>query len=437
MRIKLLTTFILCHFVCFCNSQNQYDIKWQNTLGGFDFDILNSIVTSPDGGYVLGGCSASNISVDKTEKCNGQLDYWVVKVDSLGIIQWQNTIGGSGSEEIASITPTSDGGYVLSGHSESNISGDKTENSNGQWDYWIVKIDSMGNILWQNTIGGSGVDNVLSIVSTPDGGFVVGGESWSNMSGDKSEDCLGGRDYWIVKIDSMGNIIWENTIGGSKDDLFSTIVFSADGGCLIGGTSDSNISGDKTEKSNGSYDIWILKMDGLGNILWQNTIGGSSGDGLSDISNTPDGGYILGGFSYSNISGDKTENSKGGADYWIIKIDSVGNFQWQKTIGGLSNDGLNKIASSPNGGYVLGGNSFSNISGDKTENSNGGVDYWVVQIDSMGAIGWQNTIGSMGNDNLRSIVRSSDGSYVLGSGSKSNISGDKTEMCYGKEDYWI
>ncbi|MBK9320965.1 MAG: hypothetical protein IPM91_20670 [Bacteroidetes bacterium] len=140
-------------------------------------------------------------------------DYWIVKIDSFGNIQWQNTIGGNDNDQLSTLQQTIDGGYILGGSSLSGISGDKTEVGYGGWDYWIVKIDSTGSIQWQNSMGGSDYDYLRSIQQTSDGGFILGGYSASNISGDKAENCLGVFDYWIVKIDSLGNIQWENTIG--------------------------------------------------------------------------------------------------------------------------------------------------------------------------------------------------------------------------------
>src|SRR5688572_1611741 len=188
-------------------------------------------------------------------------------------------------------------------------------------------------IEWQNTIGGSDHDELFSIQQTADGGYIAGGVSFSNMSGDKTENCMGAVDYWIVKTDSTGTIQWQNTIGGSNNDILTDIHQTVDGGYILGGYSSSNISGDKTENSNFA-DFWIVKTDNLGNIQWQNTIGGSNHDLLFSLHQTTDGGYILGGYSLSNISGDKTENSNGSKDFWIVKTDNLGNIQWQNTIGG-------------------------------------------------------------------------------------------------------
>ena len=210
-------------------------------------------------------------------------------------IAWQNTIGGSDKDELHSIKQTSDGGYILCGHSSSGISGDKTEASQGNSDYWVVKLDGTGNIVWQNTIGGGSSEELYSVQQTTDGGYILGGGSNSGISGDKTEASQGDFDYWVVKLDGTGNIVWQNTIGGSATDYLSSIQETTDGGFILGGYSQSGISGDKTEASQGNWDYWVVKLDGTGSIVWQNTIGGDSIEELSSIQQTTDGGYILGG----------------------------------------------------------------------------------------------------------------------------------------------
>ncbi len=384
--MKSTTYFLLRIFISCCGllpfglgAQNPAPcIEWQNTIGGSDFDYLNSLQQTLDGGYILGGYSISNISGDKTENSLGGKDYWVVKLDAAGNIEWQNTIGGSDWDELCSLQQTSDGGYILGGYSKSNISGDKMENSLGL-DYWVVKLDAAGNIQWQNTIRGNASDWFSSLQQTSDGGYILGGISLSSISGDKTENSLG-LDIWVVKLDAAGNIQWQNTIGGGEWDYLRSLQQTSDGGYILGGNSPSNISGDKTENSLGGEDYWVLKLDAAGNIQWQNTIGSSGKDYLYTIKQILDGGYILGGHSASNISGDKTENGIGGADYWVLKLDAAGNIQWQNTIGGIGYDELYSLQQTLDGGYILGGWSKSNISGDKTENSLGGDDYWVVKL---------------------------------------------------------
>ena len=442
------------HVFCFLFSMTiAQQIEWQNTIGGIDFDYLYTMRQTADGGYILGGTSYSNISGDKTEN-NADTncfplcmytDYWIVKTDAAGNIQWQNTIGGTRNDILWSIEQTSDGGYIMGGYSSSNISADKSENN---WDpslqtldYWIVKTDASGNIQWDNTIGGSDMDYLQVVKQTSDGGYILGGMSSSNISGDKTENMMGGiNDYWIVKTDGSGNIQWQNTIGGNGSDELYSLQQTSDGGYIFGGRSSSDISGDKTENTiggNGSADYWIVKTDVSGNIQWQHTIGGNSHDFLYSLQQTTDGGYILGGWSNSNISGNKTKNCNGYYDYWIVKTDLTGNVQWDNTFGGDTSDFLNSIWQTIDGGYIIGGSSRSNISGDKTENSLGGDDYWMVKTDASGNIQWQNTLGGSDQDELNIALPTADNSYILGGQSRSNISGDKTENTNGGIDIWI
>ncbi len=434
MRTVFTFIIVIIGINGFCQAP---EIEWQNTIGGSSGDILQSLQQTTDGGYILGGYSSSGISGDKTEASLGGDDYWVVKFNSSGAIEWQNTIGVSSVDYLTSLQQTTDGGYILGGSSSSGISGDKTEASLGSYDYWVVKLESSGAIEWQNIIGGSSHDYLYSLQQTTDGGYIIGGYSWSGISGDKTEALLGGTDYWVVKLESSGAIEWQNTIGGSSWDQLYSLQQTTDGGYILGGYSYSGISGDKTETSLGVSDYWVVKLNSSGAIEWQNTIGGSSDDALYSLKQTIDGGYILGGQSWSGISADKTEVSLGYNDYWVVKLNSSGAIEWQNTIGGNDGDYLYSLQQTTDGGYFLGGWSYSGISGDKTEASLGVSDYWVLKLNSSGVIEWQNTIGGSAYDDLISLRQTTDGGYILGGYSYSGISGDKTEASLGNYDYWV
>jgi hypothetical protein len=303
-------------------------IEWENTIGGNSNDELRSIQQTTDGGYILGGFSSSGISGDKNEASLGLVDYWVVKVNSSGLVEWQKTIGGSSDDYLSIIQQVNDGGYILAGYSNSSISGVKTEANLGDYDFWVVKLSSIGLIEWQNSIGGSSADYLNCVQQTDDLGFILGGTSLSSISGDKTEALIGsgafgGGDYWIIKLNTGGVIEWQNTIGGSSDDWLYSIQQANNGGYILGGHSNSSISGDKTENLiGGSYgDYWVVKLSSSGSIDWQNTIGGMGSDFLKSIKQTDDNGYILGGYSgTAAISGDKTETGLGSWDYWTVKL---------------------------------------------------------------------------------------------------------------------
>ena len=434
-----MKSFILLLLFCWGNVivAQSPEIAWQNTIGGSNDDQLRSVIQTSDGGYLLGGYSFSGISGDKTEPVIGSYDYWVLKLSVTGDIAWQNTIGGSSIDYLNAVIQTSDGGYLIGGYSSSGISGDKIESGLGGYDYWVVKLDAGGAITWQNTIGGSEDDYLNAVIQTSDGGYLLGGHSLSGVSGDKTEPNLGNDDYWVVKLDADGAIIWQNTIGGSSHDILRYVIQLSDGGYLLGGNSGSGISGDKTEPGLGDNDYWVVKLDADGAIIWQNTIGGSSNDILRSVIQTSDGGYLIGGDSGSGVSGDKTEPSPGGgSDYWVVKLDTSGVIVWQNTIGGASQYILYSVIQTNDGGFLLGGYSYSGVSGDKTEPSWDG-DYWVLQLDGGGAIIWQNTIGGSSYEELYSVIQTSDGGFLLGGNSYSEISGDKTEPSLGAWDYWV
>lgn len=359
------------------------NIQWDKTIGGKDDEYLSTVINTDDGGYLAGGYSMSGISGDKTEMQRGSFDYWIVKLDASGNIQWDKTLGGKDGDNLNAVLQTSDGGYLLGGHSASGISGEKSDTARGYYDYWIVKTDESGNVQWDKTIGGASADYLSSMLQTEDGGFLLGGMSSSNKSGDKKSPTRGRDDYWLVKINALGSIEWDKTFGGNKDDYLTAIQKTIDGGYILGGYSDSKNSGDKSQKGRGYRDIWVIKLNADADIEWDKTIGGSKFDELASLAQTSDAGFILAGWSSSDISGEKSENTRGTQgwyDFWIVKLNRNGSISWDKTIGG---DGMElgcNIIEYPKNNYRIAGSSKSNISGEKKEDSRGSYDYWLISM---------------------------------------------------------
>ena len=398
-------------------------IEWENTIGGNTSDILTSIKQTIDGGYIIGGSSNSDISGDKAEDNCGEFslaaDFWIIKLNEDGNIQWQNTIGGSSEEEHCLIFQTAAGDYIAAGSSASGKVCDKTSNTYGGPDYWVIKINTSGVLLWQMKIGGVSADLLTDIEPTADGGFILGGYSYSSgLGGNKTEAGVGLYDYYIVKISPTGSIEWQNTIGTSANDYLTSIKPCADGGYIVGGHTTGGISGDKTESSMspGYSDYWIIKLDALGNIQWQNTIGGNFNDILKTVLATTDGGFIIGGESDSGISGDKTESSVGYSRPWILKLNSAGLIEWQNTI----NDGPNSLTDmiyTSDGNYLLAGGSF-----------------WISKMNPLGEELWSQTIGS---GYYPVIEQTADLGYIIAGSSNYGISDVKSEPNYGYDDYWV
>lgn len=411
-------------------------VNIDNTIGGTSTDGAVAMVNTSDHCMVVLGYSYSNLGLDKSEQCFGSSDYWILKLDSAQNIIWQKTYGGSGYDMPSCIASTSDGGYIIGGTSLSGIDGNKTEPSKGGYDYWILKLDDLGNIEWQKDIGGNYNDFLSGVVQAQDGGYLVAGYSSSPIGGDKTESNLGQEDYWVLKFDSMGNVLWQNTIGGTDIDKCFSVVVDADGGFVLGGYSKSDMSADKSENYIGGNDFWIVQIDSIGNIVWDNTIGGSQEDIFTSICHTNDNGYLIGGYSNSWPSADKTELPQGHDDYWVLKLDNSGNVLWDKTIGSAGYDNLNCIVTAPNNQYLLAGSSEIGSSGDKTEIGYGSTDGWMVLIDSLGNLTEQIDVGGQSTDNLHSVIYDYQSNLIAGFESFSGISGDKSEDA-NSSDIWV
>jgi hypothetical protein len=324
----------------------------QTTDGGF---ILTGYSTSSNTGTVTGVTS------------NGGSDYLIIKLSSTGSIQWQKLLGGLGQEEPGCIKQTTDGGYIVVGYSTSSNTGTLTGFvSNGGHDCWVVKLDGNGNVEWQKLLGGTLNDDATSVQQTTDGGYIIGCTSASSNTGTLTGMTNNGSDdYWIIKLNGSGVIQWQKLLGGSLSDQCNSIRATADGGCIIGGNSGSSNTGTLTGfTNNGSIDYWIIKMDGLGNVQWQKLFGGADLEFLATVELTTDGNYIVAGVSASSNTGTLTGiGTSGGNDIWVIKLNVSGNILWQKLLGGANSDGIGAIRPLRDGGYILAGGTTPSTAG--------------------------------------------------------------------------
>ncbi len=396
-------------------------IQWERTFGGAEADFAVVVKPTTDGGFVLGGYSYSESSAIKAGAHYESGDYWIVKLDAAGNQQWDKSYGGTQFDGIRNLQQATDGGFIVAGTSFSGASGNKTSPGFGSnsADYWVLKLNASGNKQWENSFGGTEIDTVADVKQTTDGGYIVGGTSSSAASGNKTSGNFGSgsEDYWIVKIDPGGNKQWDRTFGGNQDDQMTSLQPTSDGGCILAGTSYSGISGNKTavNRGNGRGDYWVVKLDAAGNKQWEQSFGGDDAEQLHTVQKTSDGGYLLGGSSTSRAGGNKSSGNFGSHDYWVVKIDGSGNKQWDKTYGGDESDELHAIQATTDGGYVLGGVSFSQLTGNKASVSFGSEtgDYWMVKIDGQGNKQSEQSIrGSFSGEVLR-LEQSADGGLML------------------------
>lgn len=386
-------------------------------------DESESARQTADGGYVIAGYSGSNDG--NVTGNHGFWDFWIVKLSGSGNIQWQQSLGGTDNDFAFAVQQTSDEGFVIAGSSESN-NGDVSGNHGGA-DFWIIKLDAGGNLQWQKCLGGTGYDIAQSVQQTADGGYVAAGYSNSN-DGDVTGHH-GGNDYWIVKLDNVGDLQWQKSLGGTGIDEASSITQTTGGGYLVAGSSSSN-DGDVTGFHGGS-DYWVVKLDGIGNIQWEKCFGGTVSDIAYAVRQTYDGGFVVAGLSNSS-NGDVTGNH-GGSDHWIIKLNGSGNLQWQQCLGGSGNDNARSVQQTSDSGYVVTGSTLSN-NGDVSGN-HGGSDYWLVKLDGIGNIQWQVCMGGTLSDQAYSVYQTADEGYFVTGFSISN-NGDVTGN-HGGWDYWV
>jgi len=265
------------------------------TVGYTDSRSAAQTVTSATTAAVANANEAPEISQGA-----GPLAFTVAEDSGLvSLLNWDKRFGGSGYDKIDSVVATSDGGYLLAGRSISDPDGDKSEGTRGGYDYWAVKINAFGAKLWDKRFGGSGIDYCQSVIETSDGGYLLAGYSSSPADGDKSEASRGSSDYWAVKINASGTKLWDKRFGGSGTDECYAVVATSDGGYLLAGLSQSGADGDKSEASRGSGDYWVVKINGSGTKIWDKRFGGSGYDELVNVITTPDGGYLLAGWTYS------------------------------------------------------------------------------------------------------------------------------------------
>lgn len=448
--------YLLLFAPLFIHSQ---DILWEKSYGGKNADYLFDAQPTADNGFILAGSSLSGKTGTKTASNNGDLDYWVWKMDANGKLDWQKSLGGSGFDLLQSIKGTRDGGFILAGTSSSNQGMDKQLDSKGLSDFWVVKLDAKGQEQWQQTIGGSGQEDLLTVIPTRDGGYLLGGSSSSGVAVTspkpslaklgtsktdltlKTESTRGSMDYWIVKLDSKGNVAWQKTYGGRYSDLLRSLEQTKDGGFILGGYSNSPESGDKTAASIGIGDYWVIKTDELGAIEWQNTYGGSGDNQLYVIHQTEDEGYIVGG----NTNSPGTLTAKGGSvqsgsDFWLLRLDVKGEVVWSETYNYGKVDILTSLVENSDHSFLVGGYAQSErattAKGLVQKEAAGINDYIALKVNAKGEAVWEKIVGSGGEDILRKLISTRDGGYLLAGTSNASSSGDKSTTL-GSNDFWV
>ncbi len=383
--------------------------NWVKTFGGQSEESFNAVARSSDGGFFAGGGSSSKDG--ELSGNHGSADAWVVKVDANGNKVWQKVYGGSGAESVSGIVATQDGGCIFSATTTSR---DQQVITNlGSTNIWLVRLDASGNIVWQKTFGTSNIDLAHAITASTDGKYIVAGATTKTVSYGFNDD-----DFYAVKFDGSGNIVWEKTIVNTSSyrDRVYGITASPDGGCVLAGETMPNTT--ESGSANAYNDALLVKLDGAGNEQWQTIIKGSRSEQAQSITTSKDGGYIVAGHSQS-VDGDMAFNT-GQTDYWVAKVDQNGNKLWVKMYGGSGQDEAHSIVSDPDG-YIIAGSSNSSHAG--LEPSNGANDFWIIKINEAGNMLWQKSAGGSKHDRAYDLTKTNEGDIIVAGHTQGMIKG--------------
>ena len=376
------------------------------TYGGSLNDNANSVIATSDGGYAVLGYTQSNDG-DIVDKTTTDFDFWMLKFDSTSSLQWQKSYGGSSNDRGNALIQTSDGGYALLGFSESK-DGDVTENAGAQ-DYWLAKTDSNGNLVWQKSFGFNGRDEGISLIQTNDSGFLLVGVldvTASEGQGNVTAKNHAGGDYWAIKLSEDGVLQWSQYFGGTFTETAYGVVEIDGGGFLIAGSSDSfdvDISNNK-----GTYDFWVVRISDTGQLLWEKNYGGNEIDEPHGIVPTIEGNFLIVGDTRSTDIDIASNN--GAADVWAVKINAEGEILWESAYGGSGFDAGRGVEAINDGGFLLVGSSRSGDI-DVAENK-GQNDAWLIKIDADGILEWEQSIGGSEIEVGYDVVELANGTIV-------------------------
>ncbi len=386
-------------------------LEWVKSYGGSGEESLQAVISTSDGGYAALGITNSTNGdiIDKDIAVN---DYWLLKFDNEGDLLWSKTYGGSRDDRGQSLIQTADGGYALTGYAMSD-DGDGSKNE-GFHDNWVIKVDASGIIEWEKSFGFSGHDHSYDILATEDGGLfftgfldITSARADGNTEKGTSITRHGVGEFWATKVDAKGNLQWRGYYGGTNNDRSHAVVRSDDGGFVMCGFTESDDF--DINNSRGSYDFWVVKIDTSGNLVWEKSYGGTGIERAQDIANTADGGFVITGSTFSNDV-DISKNN-GESDIWLIKIDAEGRLVWESTFGGSFFDAAHSVILSNDGGFIVTGNSKSS---DKDLNANAGEnDIWLIKTDAFGNMTWQKSFGGTGLDYGYDAFETTEGSIII------------------------
>ena len=390
------------------------EVLWQKDIKSSSQDFLSQVTTTIDGQYLIAGSSIQTDKLQQNSKQNNGYDFHLIKLNQQGELVFEKYLSGNNHDYLSSTVTTQDGGFLISGTSYSEKGLDKKENSKGGSDIWLIRINEFGDELWQKTLGTSLNEEAKAVIQTVDQGFFVAGNVQSSSKG------YGSKDVWIVRLDKDGKILSEQTLGGRGLDEVEKMIPTKDGGALLGIYSRSGaVIGDKSGKQTenfGEGDYWIIKLDKNGKVEWEKNFGGKDDDHIRTLALTSNG-FIVGGESRSERSGNKTVGIEEGTDLWLIALNERGEQQWQKSYNFKNRD-------------ILMGMSVIHLADDKSSKgillggytqAEGRIQtndetFWMLYLDQNGNEQWRKHVGGESRkkeERLSDLKFNRDGSIIL------------------------
>jgi hypothetical protein len=318
-------------------------------------------------------------------------------------VVWQKDIKSSTQDFLSQVTTTIDQQYLITGSSIQSKKLSSENKQNNGYDFHLVKLNQQGEEVWEKYFSGQNHDFLSSTIPTQEGGFLLAGTSYSGKSLDKKDDAKGGSDIWLIRINEFGDELWQKTLGSDQDEEARAVIQTADFGFFVAG----NVQ--NSSKGYGSKDVLISRLDKNGKELSQIIIGGKGLDEVKKMIPTIDGGALLGIYSRSNTGGSKKTENFGEGDYWIVKLSKDGKVEWEKNFGGSDDDHLRTLAMTSSG-FIIGGESRSDRSGNKTTGIEEGTDIWLISLNEKGDEQWQKSYNFKNRDILMgmNVVKSGD-----------------------------
>ncbi len=379
----LVLSFLAAPKIVEAGHMGEPSTTWAAVYGGISsnganrvtISHANAVAIAPNGDIIIAGNTFGFGA--------GGSDFWVLRLSGNGDVIWQKTFGGS-DDDYANAVAIAPNGDII-------VAGDTSSFGNGGWDTLVIRLDGRGNVKWEKTYGGEDDEYTNAVAIAPNGDIITAGST--------SSFGAGNADVWVMRLSPSGGVKWQMTCGGPKDDEAYGVALTPTGNIVVSGYTESFGAGD--------WDAWILRLNGNGSVIWQKTYGGKKSDEANAVAIAPNGDII--------VAGDTSSFGAGGSDFWVLRLSGNGKPEWSRTYGGKKDDYANAVALTPNGDIIVAGGTYSFGAGGK--------DLWVLKLDSEGNVEWEKTYGEKHDDTANAVAIAPNSDILIAGGTYRITSG--------------